>query len=705
VADNKVIIEVSVEGDAEVRFKKLTDAVDDFGERGKGALEKFNGAFEVFKGNIAAEAVIAGFEKLVEVGKEFFNILIVEGVAAAQKQEDALNKLNLALAASGQFSKATSKDLEEFAQGLQRTTKFSDDAVLEASALIESLGHLDKDALKGATKSALDLSTSLGVDLHTAALLVGKAAAGETATFGRYGLAIEQGATKAETFANALAAINARFGGSAQGSINTFSGSITLLKNTFEDFQKEIGNVIIKNQSLINVFREAGNIIDEFKDALSENKGAAQDFVSNGVVAIIEGLSLLVTVVQASEVAFLKLEKSAVSAEGVLSVATDKLTLGFTSAGANAQKSADDVAKLEQEIIKLQSGGTVLDKLQEALQRLRDAAASGVGKVADVGERVKNSLNGAADAARELTDAEKKLIEEGIKLADQAERKDPSKEFELRRQALEAALEDEKITTQQKDNAIVQFAKERDEKLEAQRAVYIDNIIAENQYLSGQDLAGNQERILRNQQTLQSVLLSEQLSTKERIKIQKAYSEQSKVIEKERTQAVSDSLNALATLQTAKTKELAFIGKSAAIAQTTIDTYRGAQAAAASLAGIPFVGPALAAAAAAAFITAGIARIATIEGVPLATGITEVPSGFNNDSFPARLSSGERVVDSDTNKDLKLFLSGAGGMTAILAAMLNRLNALEMRTTVNIGNRTIVDEVRRGIESGRSIEA
>lgn len=42
-----------------------------------------------------------------------------------------------------------------------------------------------------------------------------------------------------------------------------------------------------------------------------------------------------------------------------------------------------------------------------------------------------------------------------------------------------------------------------------------------------------------------------------------------------------------------------------------------------------------------------------------ANGITEVPSGFSNDSFPARLSSGERVVDASTNQDLKSFLRSA----------------------------------------------
>jgi len=59
---------------------------------------------------------------------------------------------------------------------------------------------------------------------------------------------------------------------------------------------------------------------------------------------------------------------------------------------------------------------------------------------------------------------------------------------------------------------------------------------------------------------------------------------------------------------------------------------------------------------------AGSTTIALTGSSPgFARGLTEVPSGFPNDTFPARLTSGERVVDSSTNGDLKEFLSSAGG--------------------------------------------
>lgn len=65
-------------------------------------------------------------------------------------------------------------------------------------------------------------------------------------------------------------------------------------------------------------------------------------------------------------------------------------------------------------------------------------------------------------------------------------------------------------------------------------------------------------------------------------------------------------------LQTSNNKKLAAIGKAAAITNAIINTYQAATGAYASLASIPYVGPALGAAAAAAAIAAGMANVSAI---------------------------------------------------------------------------------------------
>lgn len=77
-------------------------------------------------------------------------------------------------------------------------------------------------------------------------------------------------------------------------------------------------------------------------------------------------------------------------------------------------------------------------------------------------------------------------------------------------------------------------------------------------------------------------------------------------------QTASNFFGQLAVLSRSENKKLAAIGKAAAIAQTIIKTYESATSAYASLAGIPYIGPALGAAAAAAAVAAGMANVAAI---------------------------------------------------------------------------------------------
>ena len=60
-------------------------------------------------------------------------------------------------------------------------------------------------------------------------------------------------------------------------------------------------------------------------------------------------------------------------------------------------------------------------------------------------------------------------------------------------------------------------------------------------------------------------------------------------------------------------------GKAAAIAAATISTYQSAQDSYKSLAGIPIIGPALGAAAAAAAIVSGIGQVKKITSTPVPT--------------------------------------------------------------------------------------
>ncbi len=104
---------------------------------------------------------------------------------------------------------------------------------------------------------------------------------------------------------------------------------------------------------------------------------------------------------------------------------------------------------------------------------------------------------------------------------------------------------------------------------------------------------------------------------------------------------VGSAITDLASINKSASKENFKIWKRAAQAQALVDTYAGGIAAFKALAGIPLVGPFLGAAAAAAAIAGGLARVALIEGTKFQFG-GRVPSR-GIDTVPALLAPGEIV--------------------------------------------------------------
>ena len=103
-------------------------------------------------------------------------------------------------------------------------------------------------------------------------------------------------------------------------------------------------------------------------------------------------------------------------------------------------------------------------------------------------------------------------------------------------------------------------------------------------------------------------------------------------------------------------------GKAAAIAQTTIETYKGATSAFASLSGIPVVGPVLGGIAAAAAVAAGIANVKKITsiGPAVSGGGGAAPSVPQAPSFNVVGAAPEnqlaQAIGEDNKQPIKAFV-------------------------------------------------
>lgn len=260
---------------------QLAKAGEDSGDKfGKGFESKLPGLLKVISTIVGAASAVAGAFSLKAAIEE------------ASQAEQAINRLNVALASSGNYSKEASSSIQLFAEELQKTTTFSDDAVISSAALIENLAKLDTEGLKKATVAATDLSAALGIDLQSASEIVAKAANGNTTALSKLGFEFQKGASDSEKFAQALAQIEQRFGGQAQAQLYTFAGATSQLKNSINDVFEEFGKVIIQNPQVIALIRGLGQVFLNLKNIIIENASVISGWVSG----FVNGLSVAFSV-------------------------------------------------------------------------------------------------------------------------------------------------------------------------------------------------------------------------------------------------------------------------------------------------------------------------------------------------------------------------------------------------------------------------
>jgi chemotaxis protein histidine kinase CheA len=219
------------------------------------------------------------------------------------------------------------------------------------------------------------------------------------------------------------------------------------------------------------------------------------------------------------------------------------------------------------------------------------------------------------------------------------------------------------LTIQGKDTFLL-----RELQLEAQKELYrkfhqdlteINRAIAEeelnqrialNTALAEIDEQFNQRRKdgLLGVAAAQQVLLDQQSAAQDDINKKEqesaAIKEQAEAAKRAALSVTADALGAASQLAGEQTAA----GKGLAIAQTTISTYTGAQSAFTALAGIPIVGPALGAIAAAAAIVSGITNVKRIVSVKTPGAVSSSPSisnAANGVQMPSVSGSADTMIN------------------------------------------------------------
>lgn len=673
-------------------------------------------AFAVFAGGLALGAVKA-FGQAV-LGS--FSTMVEEAI----KAEESVNNLNIALKSTGRFSAETSKDIQEFADSIESTTVYGGDLVLNAAALIQSMSDLDKNGLKKATKAAVELASTFNMDLNSAATLIGKAAEGNTAAFGKMGISIQKGATDAETFANTLAALEKQQG-TAEAKTNTFNGSLEQASNKFGQMLEAAGLFVTNSPLLISMIKAAG---DGFV-VLADKIRSFGDFLvkySDYITPFAIGLGAAAVALGAYTIA----TSGAVAATYAFTTALASNPLGLIALAITAIIGGIILLVQKWDEVKL----AILSGVQSILQTLlplEEAFANVLG--IDSG-RISSALNSVTESVSKLKN---KINEKSAPIVDPAQLEAEAK-LAKEQAAIRKANDEKRLEETNRRN--IQEAEAA--RLHNQELLLIEQegILAQNELRTATETLTLEQRAIREAEDLahrqeleaaklQLVIDSEnnkalaeadaearrkaakaaadkaeiaqlQLQNKNKLDTNKQAQKNQKQIQDQELADREAFLNTASTLAQSSNKTAAAIGKAAALTQIAIQTPKAVASSfafGASLGG-PVLGATFGAIAAAAM---GL-QAAKVSGVGNFENGGFIPGrSFSGDKLQANVNSGEAVLNVSQQKEFMRIANGGSSDGSLLDAIYrlgDRIANMEIRLMAD--DNEIARSVSRGVQNG-----
>lgn len=206
---------------------------------------KYRESLKKVEGDSAKTAKVVE-SRFAKMGEVLAGVAASLGVAAglnyavtgAMEAEAAEANLKAALMLTGEATAANIEKFKLYAAQVQATTAYEDDAIVAEMAYGKSLG-ISASQLQEATTAAIGLASKYQLDLHTAMMLVGKAANGNTAMFKRYNIVLTEGATDQQKFQEVLAkgkegfAMAEAYAGTTAGKFAQFKNAVNGLADAF----------------------------------------------------------------------------------------------------------------------------------------------------------------------------------------------------------------------------------------------------------------------------------------------------------------------------------------------------------------------------------------------------------------------------------------------------------------------------------------
>ena len=164
-------LEIIIDGDASGAKDAAKQANKAMGGLGNTLKKMAIAGGALFLAKKAFDAIGESMRKVIDFTKE--------SIKLAGIQEKAEKKLATSLETAGIHTEGASERLKEYAASLQLVTTFGDETIIEVEAMLATFGA-SEEVIMDATQATLDMASAMDMDLKAAAILMGKAIAGET---------------------------------------------------------------------------------------------------------------------------------------------------------------------------------------------------------------------------------------------------------------------------------------------------------------------------------------------------------------------------------------------------------------------------------------------------------------------------------------------------------------------------------------------
>jgi hypothetical protein len=336
--------------------------------------------------------IITGIRSAVDLVAGAFNAVsgaISPFVNAAIESQDAVANLEATLHSMGDVTGLSSQQLQDMAGALQQVTRFSDESIINAEAMLLTFGNIGGETFPRATEAMLDLAAKFG-SLDQASVMLGKALndpiAGVTA-LRRVGVQLTEDQEKsikvfmeqgdiASAQAVILGELERQVGGLAEAYGETFAGKMEIFKNRLGEVQETIGKALLPVlEIMMDKFVEWLPILEDLGGRVAGVFEAIAD-AGIGSVEFQDAFANLFGVNTPEEI-LPKIDQFIANIFNSIADAIDRW-----AAGSGPDELSDKIVTF---IENIGTGGEIDSKALQAMQRIFTALINAVGRI-DWGE-------------------------------------------------------------------------------------------------------------------------------------------------------------------------------------------------------------------------------------------------------------------------------------------------------------------------------